>query len=229
MRYKLLKNFCLKYKIKTILTAHNLEDQVETFLIRLSRGSGLKGLSGMKSLRNIDKNIELYRPLLDINKKVLIKISQNVFGEYFKDPSNNNSKYLRTKIRKLKKHLTKSGIHYDQIIKSINNLASSNDTLDEYYQETFNKIVKKNKTETLIDLKKFNLLNNEIKMKLINDSVKSLRKNYYNLRAKKVINLIKHFRTQNFGSRTLGGCLFSKKASKLCVQIEKKSLFSKKL
>ena len=144
MRYKLLKNFCLKYKIKTILTAHNLEDQVETFLIRLSRGSGLKGLSGMKSLRNIDKNIELYRPLLDINKKVLIKISQNVFGEYFKDPSNNNSKYLRTKIRKLKKHLTKSGIHYDQIIKSINNLASSNDTLDEYI-ETFNKIVKKTK------------------------------------------------------------------------------------
>ena len=48
IRYSLLSDFCLKKKIKTILTAHNLEDQVETFFIRLSRGSGLTGLSAMK-------------------------------------------------------------------------------------------------------------------------------------------------------------------------------------
>ena len=47
---KFYLNYCKKNKIKTILTAHNLEDQVETFFIRLSRGSGLKGLSSMKML-----------------------------------------------------------------------------------------------------------------------------------------------------------------------------------
>ena len=46
---KLLSNYCKKNKIRSLITAHNLEDQVETFLIRLSRGSGLKGLSAMKS------------------------------------------------------------------------------------------------------------------------------------------------------------------------------------
>ena len=47
-------------KIKTILTAHNLEDQVETFFIRLSRGSGLQGLSSMKSINKINNNIKLF-------------------------------------------------------------------------------------------------------------------------------------------------------------------------
>ena len=50
MKYYLI---IVKNKINTVLTAHNLEDQVETFFIRLSRGSGLKGLSAMKSLNKI--------------------------------------------------------------------------------------------------------------------------------------------------------------------------------
>ena len=69
IRYDLLINYCKKKNIKSILTAHNLEDQVETFFIRLSRGSGLTGLSAMQKVTNLDKNIKLYRPLLDIKKK----------------------------------------------------------------------------------------------------------------------------------------------------------------
>ena len=56
IRYKLLLNYCLKKNVKVILTAHNLEDQVETFLIRLSRGSGLTGLSSMKQVSKICNN-----------------------------------------------------------------------------------------------------------------------------------------------------------------------------
>jgi len=49
IRYEILKKYCLEKNINTVLTAHNLEDQVETFFIRLSRGSGLAGLSSMKA------------------------------------------------------------------------------------------------------------------------------------------------------------------------------------
>ena len=76
IRYKLLLSFCNKKNAKTILTAHNLEDQVETFFIRLARGSGLTGLSSMKTLSKLDKNIRLLRPLLDTKKNNLIKISK---------------------------------------------------------------------------------------------------------------------------------------------------------
>ena len=69
IRYKKLINFCKKKKIKVLLTAHHLEDQVETFLIRLSRGSGLKGLSSMRRITKVDSKVFLLRPLLDIKKE----------------------------------------------------------------------------------------------------------------------------------------------------------------
>jgi tRNA(Ile)-lysidine synthase TilS/MesJ len=77
-------------------------------------------LAAMKSLSKLKNKINLYRPLLDTKKKFLTKISKNVFGTYFKDPSNNDLKYLRTKVRNLQKPLEKSCIVYEKIIKSIN-------------------------------------------------------------------------------------------------------------
>ena len=77
---------CLKIlyskKIKIILTGHNLEDQVETFFIRLSRGSGLKGLSAMKNVSNLNNDIKISRPLLDIKKELTTKLSKYVFGKF---------------------------------------------------------------------------------------------------------------------------------------------------
>ena len=221
IRYEILLNYCKRNKINTLLTAHNLEDQVETFFIRLSRGSGLKGLSAMKPLTKIDDKVNLYRPLLNVKKIFLIKISKNVFGKYFKDPSNKNVKYLRTKIRSLKKPLKKSGIEYEQIIKSINNLASSNATLDRYFKKIVKNIVKKNKKDIFINLIKFKELDNEMKIAVINDSIKKLIKNYYNSRAKKVSNLINKIERRNFKKSTLGGCIFIIKKGNLCLKIEK--------
>ena len=220
-RYEILSNYCRKNKINTLITAHNLEDQVETFFIRLSRGSGLQGLSSMNYLSKIDNKVNLYRPLLDIKKKFLIKISKIVFGKYFKDPSNKNLKYLRTKVRKLKNPLEKSGIEYRQIIKSINNLASSKATLDDYLKKIFKETIKKKRKEIFINFKKFKEHNKEIKIALINESIGRLKNNYYNPRAKKVENLIKNLENTNFKKSTLGGCIFILKNGNLCLNIEK--------
>ena len=128
--------------------------------------------------------------LLNGQKKDLVQISKRVFGKYFKDPSNKNEKYLRTKIRNLKEPLIKSGISYDQIIKSINNLASSKDTLDYYYNKTFKELVEKTKDEITLNLSIFQDLKKEIKIRAINDSIRLLKNNYYNARSKKVENLV---------------------------------------
>ena len=221
IRYNMLLNFSKKYNVKTILTAHNLEDQVETFFIRLSRGSGLTGLSGMKKLSNLDNKVKLFRPFLDTKKASLIKISSKVFGKYFFDPSNKNNKYLRTKIRNLKNPLLKSGISYDQIIRSINNLASSKEILDKHTKDISKNLIKKSKSEIFIDLKKFIKLNLEIKLKIINESIKKLKKNYYNPRSKKVINLIKNIESRKEHKSTLGGCLFIVKKDQLRLKREK--------
>ena len=220
-RYEILLNFCKKNNISTLLTAHNLEDQVETFFIRLSRGSGLKGLSGMKQLSKIDKRVSLYRPFLDVKKKFLIKISKDIFGKYFKDPSNKNFKFLRTKVRNLKKPLEKSGIKYEQIFKSIQNLSFSKVTLEGYLNKVFKDLIKKKNLEISINLKKYNNLNYDTKIALINEAVKQIKKNYYDLRSKKVQNLINNLKKINFKKSTLGGCVFFKKGDNLCLKVEK--------
>tara|TARA_B100001093_G_scaffold445594_1_gene449308 strand:+ start:1119 stop:2138 length:1020 start_codon:yes stop_codon:yes gene_type:complete len=220
-RYNFLVNYCKKRSAKVLLTAHNLEDQVETFFIRLSRGSGLKGLSAMKPLSKINNHVSLYRPLLDIKKYFLIKISKITYGKYFKDPSNKNTKYLRTKVRNLKKHLENSGIKYEQIFKSIQNLSLSKTTLDGYLDKVFIELIKKSKKEIAINFEKYKELNKDIKMALINESIKQLKKNYYDLRSKKVDNLIKSLDRQEFKKSTLGGCVFYKKGDNLCLKVEK--------
>lgn len=221
IRYELLVNFCLKNNIRSLITAHNLEDQVETFLIRLSRGSGLRGLSAMRPKSKINSKINLYRPLLDTKKEFLIRISKKTFGNFIKDPSNKNLKYLRTKVRSLKKPLEKSGVEYEQIFKSIRNLSDSRDSLDDFLKKEFSKIIKKKDSEILINLKKFKKHNNEIKMAIINASIKKLKKNYYDPRAKKVINLIRTIDKKGFKKSTLGGCIFFKKGINLCLKKEK--------
>jgi tRNA(Ile)-lysidine synthase len=222
VRYDILKRFCKKNNIKVILTAHNLEDQVETFLIRLSRGSGLKGLSAMKSLSKINNQISLFRPLLDTQKRFLIKISKTIFGKYFQDPSNKNQNYLRTKVRNLKKPLEKSGIKYEKIFKSIQNLSQSKTTLEEYLGKIFKEFIKKSNSEILINFKKYKNLNKDIKIAVINQSIKKLKSNYYDLRSKKVENLINSLNKKNFKNSTLGGCVFFKKGEYLCLKVEKR-------
>jgi tRNA(Ile)-lysidine synthase len=220
-RYEILLNYCKKNKINILLTAHNLEDQVETFFIRLSRGSGLKGLSAMKSIRKINNKTSLYRPLLDVKKKFLIKISKNIFGKYFNDPSNKNIKYLRTKVRNLRRPLESSGIKYEQIFKSIQNLSSSEETLQNYMGKIFKKLITIKKNQIFINYKKYKILNNDIKIALINHSVKKLKNNYYDLRSKKVIYLINALNKKVFKKATLGGCIFFKKGGNLCLKDEK--------
>ena len=219
-RYEILVNYCKKNKAKIILTGHNLEDQVETFFIRLSRGSGLRGLSAMKLLRKIDNQVSLCRPLLDIKKKYLIKISKIFFGTYFRDPSNKNIKYLRTKVRNLKKPLENSGIKYEQIYKSIQNLSSSKLMLDRYLNETFKDLIKKTNKEILINFEKYKNLSRHTKMALRNESINNLEKNYYDRRGKKVDILINNIDSTEFKKSSLGGCVFFKKGKNLCLKVE---------
>ena len=223
VRYSLLTSFCKKKNINVILTAHNLEDQVETFFIRLSRGSGLDGLSAMKKINKIENSVKLVRPLLDFKKIELIKISKIIFGKYYKDPSNKNTKYLRTRIRNLKDILETSGINYDQVIKSIKNLASSKDTLEQYFNQIYKNIINKKKSEIMIDLKIFNKINQEMKMRVFKKAIKDLTKAYYVARSKKIFNLIDQIKVKKNAKLTLGGCIISREKNHINLKKEIKN------
>ena len=99
VRYSLLNKECKKKNIKLILTAHHKDDQIETFLIRLSRGSGIQGLSSMSLTSLIDNKTKLMRPFLSESKAELIFASKNLV--IMLKIQVIKIKNLRSKIRKL--------------------------------------------------------------------------------------------------------------------------------
>jgi len=222
IRYDLLLNYCKKKNADCILTAHHSDDQIETFLIRLSRGSGIQGLSSMKTKTKLNKKVTLLRPLLDQKKKDLEYVSKRIFGKFFFDPSNSDTKYLRIRIRNLKKSFEKSGIHHDQIIQTIKNLNSSSETLNAYIQTIFKKNVKKSKSKILINFKKISIETIEIQLKIFSQAIQLFSNTYYPPRAKKVIYIINQFKEKEPKSLTLSKCIFKKLGNYIVITKEVK-------
>ena len=126
-------------------------------------------------------------------------------------------------MRRLKKSLENIGIKYDQIFKSIKNLASSRDTLDLYFKEIYGNIVDKKRSKILINAKSLNNLNQEMKIKVIKRTIKEISKSYYSPRSQKIINLIKRLEKPYESKSTLGGCLIIKLQNHIILEKENKN------
>ena len=114
-RYGLLAQAVARAGLAHVLTAHTLDDQAETVLFRLARGSGLTGLAGMAPvalLPGIERHdrIFLVRPLLGVPKSRLIatlRAARIAFGE---DPSNSDPRFTRARLRGVMPALAREGL-----------------------------------------------------------------------------------------------------------------------
>jgi tRNA(Ile)-lysidine synthase len=113
-RYRLLAQTAAQAGYAHILTAHTLDDQAETVLFRLARGSGLAGLAGMAtaSLLPVDGESQVFvvRPLLHIPKARLVATLRAAQIAYSEDPSNFDSKFTRARLRALMPALAGEGL-----------------------------------------------------------------------------------------------------------------------
>ncbi len=95
LRYYFLKDTAKKFGFSKIATGHTINDQAETFFMRLFRGSGLSGLSGIHPI--VDNLI--IRPLLNISREEIIDYLNSIKAEYQVDDSNSDMRFLRNRIR----------------------------------------------------------------------------------------------------------------------------------
>ena len=116
-RYRLLGRAARKAGGTHILTAHTLDDQGETVLIRMSRGSGLSGLGAMQRISVAPRNEELFvvRPLLEIPKARLIATLNAAGISYADDPSNRDPRFTRARLRGLMHLLAEEGLDAAQL------------------------------------------------------------------------------------------------------------------
>jgi tRNA(Ile)-lysidine synthase len=102
-RYQALNDLCVEHDIEDLLLAHHQNDQAETVLLQLLRGSGVAGLSGMPFHRANAKDanpITLWRPLLNQSRAELEAYAKEHKLKWVEDPSNQNMRYRRNAIRK---------------------------------------------------------------------------------------------------------------------------------
>jgi tRNA(Ile)-lysidine synthase len=113
-RYQLLRAYAREIGADYIVTAHHADDQTETVLFRLLRGSGIAGLRGMRSLA-VKGDLTLARPLLALRKSDLIAYCRSAGESFTSDPSNVDPRFKRTHLRRLADLLAAEGLGVSEI------------------------------------------------------------------------------------------------------------------
>ena len=132
LRYQFLHEVAVKHGAVSIALVHHADDQAETVLLRLLRGSGISGLSGMRMKRK-EKKLELIRPLLRMYKTDLLAICEEVGLSFVTDSSNLSNKYVRNAIRW--DVLPFLGQYNGQLVASLNKLSVLLEGEDDYMSQ----------------------------------------------------------------------------------------------
>lgn len=123
VRYALLHRAADAHECKHIATAHHADDQLETMLMRLARGSGVDGLSAIRA-----RNGKIIRPLLGFTKQELIAICADAAIETISDPSNENADFDRVAMRQWLAAY-EHPIRADRAIRTAHAMAQASDAL----------------------------------------------------------------------------------------------------
>lgn len=133
-RYGLLTEACIRDNVQDLLTAHHQDDQAETFLLRLARGSGVDGLAAMSAVRPLGGSVRLLRPLLDVPREKLRAVVARAGLNPIEDPSNDNLRFDRVKARRLMADLAAFGLTAERLAATTTNMARARRALEEATQ-----------------------------------------------------------------------------------------------
>ncbi len=171
IRYEFFDKLIEKYKTDILFTGHHADDLIETILMRISRGSTLKGYAGFEEI-STDRGYKIVRPLIYLTKSEIedILIKKNIW--FAKDMSNKNDKYTRNRYRKyilpeLKKE--NSNIHY-KFIEYNKKLLLAN----QYIKTNALKVYKKCVLNNEINIDIFNKQQEIIKIYIIEEYLKNI-------------------------------------------------------
>lgn len=153
LRYRFFREIQEKVNLDYIVTAHHLNDQLETFIINLSKASGIRGLSGIPKNEN-----GIVRPLLDFSKDEIYDFAKQNQIEFREDKSNQKTDYLRNKIRhNIVPELEKINPDFlTNFSKSINYINQAKDFINESVEEKIDILkISSNENQIIFDKEKF--------------------------------------------------------------------------
>ena len=189
-RYQILLSSA--HQDESILIAHHEDDNIETFIYRLIRGSSPKGLSSIKNISERDKKI-LCRPLLTISKNEIIKASKFYNFEYVNDLTNNDLSFDRNYIRKkIIPNIKNRWNHFNKAVSHTINLQNDYTFIaQEYCSLIYNSII----VDEKLSIKRLNTFSSHIHSIFIKYWIsQSLQ---YNLSKNETLNLMQIIKNEN--------------------------------
>lgn len=210
-RYKLLLDVCNRYKIKYLCLGHHMNDQSETFLLNLARGSGLDGLCCMPNIITIN-NIHIIRPMLNLTKQDCVNYLVSKTITWCEDSSNKDTKYKRNKIRYLLEQIEEKKLLTKRICTTVAILQEVRETIDIVIEQTTNKIASYNIDKygnTLsISFKRNDFLNltTYLQKSILTKFVMKLSGKIYKPRLYQIENILKDIKNKNHLKRTIANC-----------------------
>jgi len=228
-RYEVMARAAQAQGIDHLLTAHTEDDQAETFLLRLARGSGLDGLSAMASRTSLF-GLVILRPLLSSGRADLRTMLEENSLNWIEDPSNMDPKYARVRMRSLLPGLAAEGLTMKRLARTAAELRTARDALNDmagHLLGEHGEIA----PEGYVSLKLSALQSapRDIGMRVLMRMLRTVNPLPYRPRAERLDALYTRLMAagetgQNAFRRTLGGCIIKVEAEQVLVYREMRVL-----
>ena len=214
-RYAMMARYCAEHDIRALFLGHHMDDQAETVLFRLAKGSGLDGLVGMRAVQNYDENLCLMRPLLNATKSDILDFCARSGISFVQDPSNESDQYSRVRLRRARSVLEEEGLSAKRLSVTARRLLRARNALDEIAKKTYEKnAVEINSKRVVFDVNALSTCPEEIVLRVILRGMEMFRHGAnYAPRMERVEGLVSNLLgamrdAQTFRKRTLGGVVF---------------------
>lgn len=169
-RYGLMTAWAQARGIEVMALGHTADDQAETVLMRLARGSGVDGLSGMQPVRKAD-GIAWGRPVLDLYRQQLRDHLVRHDIQWVDDPSNEDERFDRVKARKVLTALAPLGIDVERLAGTAQNLQVTRDYLEQQTEQAAREMATVEGGDVQLERGAFNELHPEIHARLLSHAL----------------------------------------------------------
>ena len=190
-RYRLMQNSIPSDAI--LITGHTLDDQAETFLMRLRRGSGVDGLASMAEQSYLsfgNDGITIFRPLLDFERQTLRKVLKFYKVDWIEDPTNNDQSFERVRVRELLARFVEIGIDKNTIGRTALLMQSAKTALNHFASDCYEKFGSCDNGDIILDFSEFSKQPLDVKRRLISAAQKWISNQKYRPRLSQVDALI---------------------------------------
>jgi tRNA(Ile)-lysidine synthase len=211
-RYSLLKIECKQFGIENLCTAHNKNDQAETVLMNIMRGTGIDGLVGIRENSTLD-GINIVRPMLEFSRNEIEDHLRLYNTTYVNDPSNESDKYERVKIRKFMKAISDSDLVNREFFISRLNLLSQNvrrshEFIDHYVAKKIDEICEFFHLNVVtIDITQLMIEEQEVILRILRKILMIVGGKKYCVRYENLLKLNGKLTKEKDFCTTLGGCI----------------------